>query len=445
MRNLKLIGIFITAALYLTGCETQRQSAGMQEPTQEETSLASQVSASSDTEFTEQEETQTDEKNNVTKSKQSDTDQTTEEDASNKENGTDNQDNICRPREEDEYKATFLGTDSRNILSCMVYHGKTREEIDLGKARGKYLLQMLSNALADPGRDFWRTAGMLDLKHASLEKTAESRPDTYFVLLESQEPVSYPFLEPCDGWTTHTSMLNSSTLIIEVGSDTLYINEKSDDTLYYPIEMGPSEDLREKWAKWEQTEDWQQAFSELEEEQEELEAKKAEAMNPPGTKPQASEGSLLGIDSSQIQACKIFHGESQQELSLTETNGQEFIHRLAAFLGERKYSDGPNGMLDFVSIDDLGNAAQKNNNDYYILLQFTQPVTVALEENPEGMIQIRNSDMLLIEVSKADKALRLLWHHPDMEGEVSFIGNIGVYGKKVYPDFSKMCEEWAAL
>jgi hypothetical protein len=47
--------------------------------------------------------------------------------------------------------------------------------------------------------------------------------------------------------------------------------------------------------------------------------------------------------------------------------------------------------------------------------------------------------------SFAIKSERLIWHHPDMEGAVSFFGNIGVYEKKIYKNFLKMYEEWAAL
>ena len=90
--------------------------------------------------------------------------------------------------EEDEYKASFFGTDSSEILSCTVYHGNNQEEVDVKTARGKYLVQMLSGFMENPNYKFPGRTGIETEK--SLKEQAKMHKAHYYVSLQFKQKVS---------------------------------------------------------------------------------------------------------------------------------------------------------------------------------------------------------------------------------------------------------------
>ena len=68
-------------------------------------------------------------------------------------------------------------------------------------------------------------------------------------------------------------------------------------------------------------------------------------------------------------------------------------------------------------------------------------MTIVLNGQPEGVVYFQDTDMLLVEVSKEDQALRMLWHHPDTGENVLFYGNMGIYEKKGYEEFMKIYQK----
>lgn len=443
MKNGRPLILSLTMLLLLAGCSSQQgQQASTQNAKLDEQALASQLSASSTIPTMENVEPSADtmenEKDNNGGISQEGASQNNSNKAApaNKESAID---------EEDEYKASFFGTDSSEILSCTVYHGNNQEEVDVKTARGKYLVQMLSGFMENPNYKFPGRTGIETEK--SLKEQAKMHKAHYYVSLQFKQKVSCSYPQMGDQWTTYTCTESFDSAIINVGANTLSLSDNSGNQIFICQDPEMAASFSDRCEEWEQIEDWDTAFARLEAEQAKQKEEGAETLTPAPTADTGQDGQLsfLGVEGSQPQACTIYHGEKQQELDLSTHKGQEFIRRLSAFLLEKDYSDGPMGWLDGILLEDLGTAAQENDEDYYILLQFAQPWAFVLNGKPEGTVRFRDCDMLLIEVSKADKALRLIWHHPDMEGAVSFIGNIGVYEKKVYKSFLKMYEEWASL
>lgn len=442
MKKGRTLILSLAMLLLLAGCGKQGQQASTQSAQRNEQVLDSQISASSVMPAMENAAPQADameheKDDNGSISQEGDT-----QNDANKAPTANKTEDIS---EEHEYKVSFFGTDSSEILSCTVYHGNNQEEVDVKTARGKYLLQMLSGFMENPNYKFPGRTGIIIDK--SLEERARMQKSHYYVSLQFKQDVSCSYPQMGDQWTTYTCTESLDSAVINVGTNTLSLSHKSGNQIFICQDPEMAAGFSDRCEEWEQIEDWDAAFARLEAEQAKQKEEGAEALTPAPTADTEQEGQLtfLGMEGSQPQACTIYHGEKQQELDLSTHKGQEFIRRLSAFLLKKNYSDGPTGCLYDILLKDLGTAAQQNNEDYYLLLQFAQPQTFVLNGKPEGTVRFRDCDMLLIEVSKADKALRLIWHHPDMEGAVSFFGNIGVYEKKIYKNFLKMYEEWAAL
>ena len=340
-----------------------------------------------------------------------------------------------------EYKASFLGVDSSVIQACQVYYGERQEEIDMSEARGKYLVQMLSGFLENPDYSFMYTSGMLDLNDKGLEELAKINKGNYFVCLQFGQEVPFVFPEKKDVWTTHMRTENLRAVIIKIGKNTLTLNRQAGEGLYYPLvcqDPKMEAGFLEKCKEWDQTESWTEAFEKLEESQAEQKAGRAEMLQLISRTDTGQEGEdgktgqvhFLGTEGCQVQACRIYHGGSQQELDLLESDGQAFIQEFSAFLLGNRYSDEDMGYLDGESLENLENVSQENGEDYYILFQFENPLTIVLNGQPEGVVYFQDTDMLLVEVSKEDQALRMLWHHPDTGENVLFYGNMGIYEKK---------------
>lgn len=443
MKNERTLILSLTMLLLLSGCGSRQGQRAVTQNTQpDEQALASQLPASSAIPTMKNVEPQA----NATENEKDDNGSIFQEGASqNDANKAASANKESDMSEEDEYKASFFGTDSSEILSCTVYHGNNQEEVDVKTARGKYLVQMLSGFMENPNYKFPGRTGIETMN--SLEERAKMHSSHYYVSLQFKQKVSCSYPQMEDQWTTYTCTESFDSAIINVGANTLSLSDSSSNQIFICQDPEMAAGFSDRCEEWEQMEDWDTAFARLEAEQAQQKEEGAEFLTPTPTADTEQEGQLsfLGVEGSQPQACTIYHGEKQQELDLSTHKGQEFIRRLSAFLLEKNYSDGPMGWLDDILLEDLGTVAQENDEDYYILLQFAQPWAFVLNGKPEGTVRFRDCDMLLIEVSKADKALRLIWHHPDMEGVVSFTGNIGVYEKKVYKDFLKMYEEWASL
>ncbi len=355
------------------------------------------------------------------------------------------------------YKAEFLGVDSTEILSCKVYHGESQEEITPTSARGKYLLQMLSGFLEDPQYEYGFVLGIVDLKEESLEEMAKRRKSGYFIQIQSGQEFSHSFVEPRDRFVKHKSKIsNFDSVIVELdqGAGGIFLNYNIDGKrTFHPIGcQNPEmvEGFLEKYKEWENAEDWDAAFAKLEGENQEISGRSAEIwgnLNGAGQE-EGGQANFLGIDSAQIQLCRIYHGESQGELNLAEGRGKEFLQKLSTFLGKQKYSDTfcEGGLEDEgVPLEGLGDMAKKQGENYYILFQFSQPMSVYLKEKPEGAFWIHDIDTLVVEVDLDEKILNLNWHNQKELPNDGFFSCIGVHNKKAANDFVAMYEEWGGL
>lgn len=356
----------------------------------------------------------------------------------------------------EEYKASFLGVDSSVIQACQVYYGERQEEIDMSEARGKYLVQMLSGFLENPDYSFMYTSGMLDLNDKGLEELAKINKGNYFVCLQFGQEVPFVFPEKKDVWTTHMRTENLRAVIIKIGKNTLTLNRQAGEGLYYPLvcqDPKMEAGFLEKCKEWDQTESWTEAFEKLEESQAEQKAGRAEMLQLISRTDTGQEGEdgktgqvhFLGTKGCQVKACRIYHGGSQQELDLLESDGQAFIQEFSAFLLGNRYSDEDMGYLDGESLENLENVAKENGEDYYILFQFEHPLTIVLNGQPEGAFWIHDIDTLVVEVDLDEKILNLNWHNQKELPNDGFFSCIGVHNKKAANDFVAMYEEWGSL
>lgn len=361
------------------------------------------------------------------------------------------------------YQAEFLGVDSAEILSCKVFHGDSQEEVAPASARGKYLLQMLSSFLEDPQYEYGFVLGIMDLKEESLEEMAKRRKSDYFIQIQSRQEFSHSFVEPRDRFVKHKNKVsNFDTAIVELdqGAGGIFLNYNIDDKgTFHPIgcqNPGIVEGFLEKYKEWENTEgwedtgDWDAAFARLEEEKQEISGQSAEIwgnLNGAGQE-EGGQATLLGIDSAQIQLCRIYHGESQEDLNLAEDSGKEFLQRLSAFLARQKYADTfcEGGLEDEeVPPEGLGDMAKKQGDNYYILFQFSQPVSIYLREKPDGAFWVHDIDTLVVEVDQEEKIVNLNFHNQKVLPNDGFFSCIGVHKKKAVNDFVEMYGEWSSL
>jgi len=169
----------------------------------------------------------------------------------------------------------FMGVDSNKILSCTLYHGEGKEEIDLTEARGKCLLQMLDDLFKDSNYTYSIAEGIFDPKYEILENMAKSRKNAYFIYIELGKNITYPL--------PGATLKNFNTIIIEGNTQPyteangqthdaellLYYNIENEDYFYYassPLqEQELAEDFMSGYREWEQAEDWDAALEKLKE------------------------------------------------------------------------------------------------------------------------------------------------------------------------------------
>ncbi len=297
---------------------------------------------------------------------------------------------------------------------------------------------------------------MLDLNDKGLEELAKINKGNYFVCLQFGQEVPFVFPEKKDVWTTHMRTENLRAVIIKIGKNTLTLNRQAGEGLYYPLvcqDPKMEAGFLEKCKEWDQTESWTEAFEKLEESQAEQKAGRAEMLQLISRTDTGQEGEdgktgqvhFLGMEGCQVQACRIYHGGSQQELDLLESDGQAFIQEFSAFLLGNRYSDEDMGYLDGESLENLENVSQENGEDYYILFQFEHPLTIVLNGQPEGAFWIHDIDTLVVEVDLDEKILNLNWHNQKELPNDGFFSCIGVHNKKAVNDFVAMYEEWGSL
>lgn len=215
MKNGRPLILSLTMLLLLAGCSSQQgQQASTQNAKLDEQALASQLSASSTIPTMENVEPSADtmenEKDNNGGISQEGASQNNSNKAApaNKESAID---------EEDEYKASFFGTDSSEILSCTVYHGNNQEEVDVKTARGKYLVQMLSGFMENPNYKFPGRTGIETEK--SLKEQAKMHKAHYYVSLQFKQKVSCSYPQMGDQWTTYTcteSFDSASSMLVPI-------------------------------------------------------------------------------------------------------------------------------------------------------------------------------------------------------------------------------------
>lgn len=94
----------------------------------------------------------------------------------------------------------------------------------------------------------------------------------------------------------------------------------------------------------------------------------------------AYKAGLFGVDSSEMLSCTVYHGESCEEIDLTEARGKCLIQMLDEFFRDPKYTYGMlEGGYFQEEIEDLGRMASSIQNDYFIYIELGKRITHALQ------------------------------------------------------------------
>jgi hypothetical protein len=239
--------------------------------------------------------------------------------------------------------AEFLGVDSNEILSCTIYHGESKEEIDLTEASGKYLLQMLSDFFNDSKYTYNAYDEVITLQFESLEDLAQSVKRNYYIWIQLGQRISY---------SLQGEMLeefNSVIIKVEPGQNFLAFtcNIRSDEHHYV---MGSSQygivnDFLARYEEWENTK----------------------------------------------------NGDEASEIKM-----ESFIQMLSEHIMETKGGWGyALSIINLKEIDELKDMAEEDEAKYYILLQFTEPVDTVLEFGSKfGKTETThlNDDLYILEI-----------------------------------------------
>ncbi len=393
---------------------------------------------------------------------------------------TERNQNDRQEAQESEFKAEFLGVDSSKIQTCRIYHGGIQEELDLASAKGKYFVQMLSDFLKDPEFVFGELEGglMLDNDVGQLEEEAKQHTENYYIFFRFQEPPTAALSEMygnCAAITREISPFDN--MIVYVEPEEWLVLEGfwgSDYRAYRSLGFWPGDErmggLWQRFEAWKDITDWQAAFDELDMEREarqaRMEDEKAEEMSKRAAE---GEASFLGVGSSRIMSCKMYHGASQEELDLTTERGKELLQMLSGFFEGEEYSyeyypkssiddflleeeleeaaaenggGEPTDGIEADGLSDLERVAADREENYYFLLQFAEPPDITLEDKEEeSVVTISGYDIVVFEVGQKGKRVIL---HPGMGGlkELSFDSSIGIRKQNAVKRFQEEYEAW---
>lgn len=181
-----------------------------------------------------------------------------------------------QPKPEDgdgsKYQADFLGNDSSNIKSCMIYHNGKKEALNLSTAKGKYLIRMLSGFFGEYEEGYGFFDGGMDLEW--LEEVSQEKLENYYIKLQIENPVTMTFQEIYPNSESTRTVEGYDTLIIEANMDpeteylVLFWNDGTDLFKGIAPNKGADPDFvksfQEKYKSWEETTDWEKAFAEME-------------------------------------------------------------------------------------------------------------------------------------------------------------------------------------
>ncbi|MEY8518417.1 hypothetical protein AALC25_16245 [Lachnospiraceae bacterium 29-84] len=349
------------------------------------------------------------------------------------------------------YQAEFLGMDTSQVQSCTVYHGEDEEAVDLTMASGKYLLGMMSKYFEDPKYELGLTAGLLLFD--DFEETVSKNKDNYYILLQfnqSSPVVLEQVLGRCQRETV--TLEGYDRMIVEVdmsgGWLSLYWNGIGDDMdCFYQIASctpGITEEFQREYEAWQKVEDWQGAFVRLEKETEERKAHGYLAVQ--DRRSNRTDG-FLGVDAQTIQACRIYHGETQEEVDLAEEKGKELLQIMSTFFAEPQYpyEVDPIPEVEGYKEEDLAGIAQAHKDNYYILLSFTQPTDIFLyHEQLQSSITIHSYDSIVLQVDQEEKMVSLDCRQIGDENK-AFWGAVGFTKKRAPKDFVQAYEAWKGI
>ncbi len=187
---------------------------------------------------------------------------------------------VPAPKPEDgdgsKYQVDFLGNDSSNITSCILYHDGKKEALNLSTAKGKYFIQMLSGFFGEYENGYGYFNGGMCLDW--LEEVSKEKTENYYIKLQIEDPVAITFKEIDPGVENTRTVEGYDTLIIEaqVHSDIEYLilfwNDGTDafwgDAPNKVEGVDLPEEFQAKYEAWEKITDWDAAFAELEAEKE---------------------------------------------------------------------------------------------------------------------------------------------------------------------------------
>lgn len=179
------------------------------------------------------------------------------------------------PKPEDgdgsKYQADFLGNDSNNMKSCIIYHNGKKEALNLSTAKGKYFIQMLSGFFGEYEEGYAFFDGGMDLEW--LEEVSQEKLENYYIKLQIENPVTMTFQEIYPDSESTRTVEGYDTLIIGANMDpesdylALFWNDGTDTFWGVAPNKGADpdfmDDFQAKYKSWEETTDWEKAFTEI--------------------------------------------------------------------------------------------------------------------------------------------------------------------------------------
>ena len=141
-----------------------------------------------------------------------------------------------------------------------------------------------------------------------------------------------------------------------------------------------------------------------------------------------------------VQTCALpilYHGTSQEEIDPTTENGRAFLQMLSSAWNIEGYSFeySPDSTIVENYLKNLEASAAENNENYYILLEFSVPPDILLEDKERNStITIYHYDKIIFEVDRAGKRLLLNTHDKDNETLI-FLPTIGRHKQNAVKHF----------
>ena len=156
---------------------------------------------------------------------------------------------------------------------------------------------------------------------------------------------------------------------------------------------------------------------------------------------------FVEIDGSLIERITVYHGGKQETVDAKSAKGKALIKMASSFFENPKASSllvVAGGIL-LESLDKLGDIAEEQKDDYFILIELNQKSSFAFEDGDELIAMVKERDIFIIEADQKEGNLLLNWG--DSEEEPISCGSVGFARKEEgkMEKFIEKCKEWEQM